>query len=894
MGTTPQGGGDGGGAAAPPPPFSRWGVWAVAVGWTALVGCLLALNLQAKRAQLTDLATTHARAAVDKDLAYRRWAAGHGGVYVPATAETPPNPYLLGLPERDIPTPSGRQLTLVNPAYMTRQVHELEAGAYGLRGHITSLTPLRPENAPDPWEATALTQVSATVPEYSEVADLDGRPHLRLMRVIVTEPSCLKCHAAQGYRVGQVRGGLSTAIPLAPYWAAADPSRRLLVLGYLLVWALGLVGLHLGQRRVQRGIGERDRALAALHESEARYRAALEAVPDLMFRLSRDGTHVDYHAHADAALYVRPEAFLGRRVEEALPGPVATAYRLHIDRALAERRTQTLVYSLEFGPGDRRDYEARLTPCGEDDVLAVVREVTERRRAEEELAAHRAQLAEANQMLTRVLGHTHMLAALLDADFNYLWVNRAFADDGRHPEAFFAGRNHLELYPGPDNAAVFRRVRASGEAHYALAEPFEYADQPERGVTYWDWSLVPVHDATGAVSALVLTLADVTERERTEAALRDSEARHRAILETAMDGFWVVDANGRLVEVNETYCRMSGYSQRELLGMCVSDLEASESADQTAAHIARIRTAGEDRFESCHRRRDGSQFDIEVSVQCQLHRGGQMVVFVRDITQRKQLERELAAQRLQLLQADRLHALGEMAAGVAHEINQPLNGIRAFAEGALLGLERGWSCTSAEVRGTLTDIVAQVDRATVIIDHMRAFGRDPAQQSPVSFALGDVVQGALTLLGAQLRLHGVTVETRLAADLPRCHGWPQQLEQVLLNLLSNARDALTTRRDEHRLGQAPEGWRAKVVVTTTAGPEANEVSLCVDDNGGGMEPAVADRVFEPFYTTKDVGQGTGLGLAIARSLVERHAGRIDMQNRPGDGVGFRVVLPGRG
>lgn len=340
---------------------------------------------------------------------------------------------------------------------------------------------------------------------------------------------------------------------------------------------------------------------------------------------------------------------------------------------------------------------------------------------------------------------------------------------------------------------------------------------------------------------------------------------------------------------------MSGYSHEELLGMRVSDLEARETAAETAAHIARVLAAGEDRFESCHRRRDGSRLDIEASVQYQPHSGGQMVVFLRDITQRKQLERELAAQRLQLLQADRLHALGEMAAGIAHEINQPLNGIRAFAEGTLLGLERGWSYAPAEFRETLADIVAQVDRATAIIDHMRAFARDPAQQDPVPFALVDVAQGALKLLGAQLRLRGIAVETHLDTDLPRCHGWPHQLEQVLLNLLGNARDALTGRREQEQLEPAgtPAGWQARVVVTTASGPGPEEVSLCVDDNGGGMEPEVAARVFEPFYTTKEVGQGTGLGLAIARSLVERHAGRIDVHNRPGDGVAFCVVLPVR-
>jgi len=134
--------------------------WALAALWTAFVATVVTWNLLQQRREVLETARHNARAAFEKDVANRRWAAEHGGVYVPASEQTPPNPYLARVEERDITTPSGRTLTLLNPAYMTRQVHELGAELYGFRGHITSLNPIRTENAPDPWETLSITHKS--------------------------------------------------------------------------------------------------------------------------------------------------------------------------------------------------------------------------------------------------------------------------------------------------------------------------------------------------------------------------------------------------------------------------------------------------------------------------------------------------------------------------------------------------------------------------------------------------------------------------------------------------------------------------------------------------------------------------------------------------------------
>lgn len=254
-------------------------VWAglIAVLWTALAGLSLAWNFFQMGAELEDLARTQANMAFEKDLIYRRWSASLGGLYAPVTPLTPPNPHLR-VPERDLTTPGGRELTLINPAYMTRLVHELGRRELGLRGHITSLRPLRPENAPDPWEAQALEQFATGHKQASGRAEMEGRPYLRFMRPLHYEKVCQGCHAAQGYELGQVMGGISVAVPLEPLLAVTSHHQRLMALTHGLLWGLGMLGLVLAFRGLQRRQQARLRAESDREQTLVRLRQALEQV----------------------------------------------------------------------------------------------------------------------------------------------------------------------------------------------------------------------------------------------------------------------------------------------------------------------------------------------------------------------------------------------------------------------------------------------------------------------------------------------------------------------------------------------------------------------------------------------------------------------------------------
>lgn len=202
------------------------------------------------------LATNTARSNFEKDLAFREWVAEHGGIYVPENERTPQNPYLEHVEEQNIQTSSGINLTLMNPAYALRQLIEEYETRMGIIGHITSLDPLNPENTADEWETIALEAFERGAEEISELSEIDGVVYLRLMKPMFTQESCLKCHSYQGYSLGDIRGGISIAVPMTEYLLDESEVQRLNITNHGLLWSLGLVGIILGTRQISGDIDE--------------------------------------------------------------------------------------------------------------------------------------------------------------------------------------------------------------------------------------------------------------------------------------------------------------------------------------------------------------------------------------------------------------------------------------------------------------------------------------------------------------------------------------------------------------------------------------------------------------------------------------------------------------
>lgn len=246
--------------------------------WTLLFASLLIFDLYKIQEHTDNLAKTTARANFNKDQAVRYWAASHGGVYVAVDSTSPPNPHLSHIQERDIETPSGQKLTLVNPAYMMRQLNKYFSENYGVFGHLTSKKLLRPENKPDAWELDALNLFEKGVKEVSGYSEVRGEPYLRLMQPLLIKQSCLKCHGHQDYKIGDVRGGISVSTPMRLILERASQQKNLHIFGYTSLWLIGLVSLAFSYIKLGKSLQKQEQTETLLKSQNEELKEAKDSI----------------------------------------------------------------------------------------------------------------------------------------------------------------------------------------------------------------------------------------------------------------------------------------------------------------------------------------------------------------------------------------------------------------------------------------------------------------------------------------------------------------------------------------------------------------------------------------------------------------------------------------
>ena len=490
------------------------------------------------------------------------------------------------------------------------------------------------------------------------------------------------------------------------------------------------------------------------------------------------------------------------------------------------------------------------------------------------------------------------------------------------------------------------------------------------------------------ITAFLGSVQAIVERKRAEEALRESEERLSTILKTAMDGFWIADTQGRLLEVNKTYCQMSGYSEQELLTMSISDLEVIESAGSTAAHIQKIKTLGEDRFETRHRRKDGRIFDVEVCVQYRPIEGGQSVCFLRDITKRKLAEdaliesenkfrltfnfspdavninrlhdglyvdinegftrltgftrddvigrtslevgiwndssdrqklvqglrehgiyenleaqfqskdgklitalmsarvislkgvphivsitRDITEVKLiqaQLQQAQKMETIGLLAGGIAHDLNNLLFPISGLSEMLLDDLQ-----ANTPEYESLQQIHKSAQRGSDLVKQILAFSR---QSNPrkLPIRIHPILKEVLKLARAAIPMN-IEITNHIDSECGMVSADPTQIHQIAMNLITNAYHAVEESGGEIHVGLKETGDRY--------------VCFTVSDNGIGIDQTLTDKIFDPYFTTKEQGKGTGLGLSVVHGIIKEHGGDIRVSSLVGKGTKFDVYLP---
>jgi histidine kinase len=388
--------------------------------------------------------------------------------------------------------------------------------------------------------------------------------------------------------------------------------------------------------------------------------------------------------------------------------------------------------------------------------------------------------------------------------------------------------------------------------------------------------------------AVAMAVGELSEKVKAgQRALRVSEEKYRLIVEKSLAGI-LVYRDDNILFVNSRLGEMLGHPPRDMVGMLVWDFIPEDDLPRVRQLVRRRKAEGfsDLRYECRLLRADGTRIWVDMASSVGDFEGEPAVlVNAYDITDRKQAEakrRELAdlAQRQeeQLVHSTRLAELGEMSAAVAHDLNQPLTGIGNFANNALYMMEEG-AGTADEVKENLRWITEQVQRASRIIRQMRDMTRKSERQfAPLE--VNRIIRESIEFLTPQLKLTGVKVDLNLASDLPRIMGDTTRLEQVFLNLLTNARQAMEE-TDERRL-------TARTYVNAD---EGRSIVIVFEDTGKGFSAKEAPKLFEAFYSTKKRGHGTGLGLTISQRIIKDHGGTIEAEGEPGKGARFLIRLP---
>ena len=377
-------------------------------------------------------------------------------------------------------------------------------------------------------------------------------------------------------------------------------------------------------------------------------------------------------------------------------------------------------------------------------------------------------------------------------------------------------------------------------------------------------TLAPLRLANGASGAVVV-LRDVTEKRQAYDELARSELRYRHLFEGTSDAIMTFDALGRFTTVNNAGEVISGYRRDELIGKFFGPLLALESLPKAVMAFRNALAGNSGQFETILVRRDGERRNITVTYACP-QKSREVLCLIRDATEEKQLEQ-------QLIQSEKMAAIGQLVSGVAHELNNPLASISAF--GQLLLTERTLSPTQ---RHSVDVIVGEGRRAARIVHNLLTFARQHKAEK-IAANINKVLEDTLELRAYELTVRGIGLVRELDERMPETMIDVYQLQQVLLNLITNAEQAMRDiDRPSHRL-----------TVRTRALRES--IRLEVEDTGTGVPPESLALIFNPFYTTKPTGEGTGLGLSISLGIIGEHGGRIWAENVAGSGTRFCIELP---
>jgi histidine kinase len=512
------------------------------------------------------------------------------------------------------------------------------------------------------------------------------------------------------------------------------------------------------------------------------------------------------------------------------------------------------------------DYDHTVTPQTQDEIGALAESFdTMRSRIKSRTLA----LEEASTHFRTLFEQVPCYISVQDRNLQVLEFNAMFERDFGDPRGDYCYR----AYKGRDskcpNCAV-EKTFEDGKVHRAAEIVIGQHGKPIHFMNL----AAPIVDKDGEIAAVMEIATDVTPIKILEAELEKSEEKYRLFFNNDPNPIFVFDHKTlEILDANDRAASEYGYVKEELTGLSFLELTLSDDhtrvrsfLNQEEGFLPRVQ----------HVKKGGQTLIVNLRASYGDYLGRRAVIAATaDITETLKTEQ-------QLVQAAKMATLGEMSAGVAHELNQPLSVVSTVGNILLKQSQAAAGANQDVLRQVADELLAQVERATRIINHLREFGRKP-QVVSTRISINDAIKGVFQLLGRQLESHGIQTKIDLKPGLPLMWGDTNRLEQVFINLVLNARDAVELK---YRSQEPPQG-----LIEVCSFMEDGRIAATVSDNGDGIPEKIRSRIFEPFFTTKEVGKGTGLGLSISYGIVRDYEGSIVVQSSPGRGTTFKLSFP---
>ncbi len=711
-------------------------------------------------------------------------------------------------------------------------------------------------------------------------------------------PAFLACRMLPCREAVLVTLGCTLLIPLGAHFSPAGGTPWMYVtnrvLSVMVVWiTLGLAF-------------QRQRAQEIQATSENRLEGIVQSAMDAIISVDADQRIVLFNPAAERMFQCRAEDALGEKLDRFIPERFRTAHREHIrhfgqTNVTTRRMGQLGKISGLRADGEEFPLEASISQVeigGKKLFSVILRDITQRVRAEELAAGQKAilEMMVTGMPLPDILSQICLMMEArspgMTCSILLLEGTRLHLGAAPHlPEGYNQAIDGLEIGSsvGSCGTAAFRK-----EPVFVTDIPTDplWADYRKLAKTYgfracWSTPIVSSRERGMVLGTFAMYYRDsrspkeedhrliematnlagiAIERKRGEEALKRERDFIAAVLQTAGALVVVLDTEGRIVRFNRACEQASGYRFEEVKGQRVWDfLLVPEEMEGVKAAFEDLWTKGlPNTHENFWVRKDGERRRIVWSNTVILNLRGSVEHVIAtglDVTEVKQMQE-------QLRRTERLAELGTLASGMAHEIGTPMNVIQGRAEYLLQ------RTTEEPIKKGLATIIAQVERITKIMNQLLTFARRrPIERKPMD--LKKTIADCLDIVQERLKQHRVEVETSYAEPLPLVHADPDQMSQVLLNLVLNAIQAM------------PEGGRLSLALE----PEGPGMKLSVADTGSGMPAETLNKIFDPFFTTKDVGTGTGLGLTVVHGIVEDHGGAIHVYSVPGRGTTFTIHLP---